>query len=68
MDKIFKLPTHRKVRYMLDDRDLAEILRDHWCGTRNYLTDQQISQFHNDVESSSLTMGEWMDINWEARQ
>jgi hypothetical protein len=65
MDRVQKLPVHRRVKYMLDDRDLAEILRDHWCGSRNNLSDQQIAQFHHDVESSDLLMGEWMSIDWE---
>jgi len=65
--KVFKLPVHKKVKYMLDDRDLAEILRDRWCGTRNNLSMEQIMQFHSDVETSSLTLGEWLAIDWEER-
>lgn len=62
----FRLPLHRKVKYMLDDPVLALELLDHWAGgkTRTF-TVEDVKRFHKDVINSGLTMGEWLETQWE---
>jgi len=65
----FRLPLHRKVKYMLDDPSLALHLLDHWAGgkTRTF-TVKDVKRFQKDVTSSDLTMGDWLEIKWEGME
>jgi hypothetical protein len=61
-----KLPNHKKVKYMIDKPELAGVLLDHWAGgSTKAFSVKDAKRFSKDVRSSPLTMGEWMDIQWE---
>ena len=54
---------------MLDDPSLALHLLDHWAGgkTRTF-TVEDVKRFHKDVVNSGLTMGEWLETQWEGME
>ena len=59
---------HRKVRYILRQEggnpELVHTIRDHYFGHRDFVIPSEAQQFVRDVESSNLTVGEWMQFNW----
>ena len=59
---------HRKVRYILRQEGgnpkLVQTIRDHYFGHRDFVIPSEAQQFVRDVESSNLTVGEWMQFNW----
>ena len=59
---------HRKVRYILRQEggnpELVHTIRDHYFGQKEYVIPEEAQTFVNAVESSNLTVGEWMQFNW----
>lgn len=58
------LPMHRKVRYLIDDRDIANVMLGHWSGDDGEFDMERVDRFLSDVETCGLTLEQFMQISW----
>jgi len=55
---------HKKVRYMLNDQDLAQVILDHWSGDNPEHDAARVARFHHDIDNCGLTLSEFLSREW----
>tara|TARA_R100000329_G_scaffold106126_1_gene87059 strand:+ start:478 stop:687 length:210 start_codon:yes stop_codon:yes gene_type:complete len=58
------LPMHRKVRYLIDDPVIADVMIDHWAGENHEFDLPRANHFAQDVESCGLTLEQFLNNQW----
>lgn len=68
-NRIRKIPTHRKVKYLMNEEEWARKIHDHYfkqtdeAGTTVYLSD--LWDFNRVVESLDINLGEFLGRDWK---
>ena len=68
-NRIRKIPTHRKVKYLLNQEEWARFMHDHYfkqtdkAGEDVWLSD--LWDFNRVVEALDITLGEFLGRDWK---
>lgn len=68
-NRIRKIPTHRKVKYLINEEEWARKIHDHYfkqtdeAGTTVYLTD--LWEFNAVIDKLDINLGEFLGRDWK---
>ena len=68
-NRIRKIPTHRKVKYLMNEEEWASFMHDHYfkqadkAGEDVWLSD--LWDFNRVVEALDITLGEFLGRDWK---
>ena len=69
LNRIRKIPVHRKVKYLMNEEEWARKIHDHYfkqtdeAGTTVYLTD--LWAFNAVIDKLDITLGEFLGRDWK---